>query len=83
PYGAAFQIDELKNWNPDNDPDARYNRSAVPLAKRWMGPSVNPNASRDARIIPLSVANARASQAPSQGGDGSYIYTPTNFQYVD
>ena len=26
PYGACFQIDELKNWSPDNDPDARYNR---------------------------------------------------------
>ncbi|MEK5438710.1 MULTISPECIES: endo-beta-N-acetylglucosaminidase [Paenibacillus] len=83
PYGAAFQIDELKNWTPDNDPDARYNRSAVPLAKRWMGPSVNPNASRDARIIPLSGTSARASQSPSQGGDGAYTYAMTNFQYVD
>jgi len=83
PYGAAFQIDELKNWNPDNDPDARYNRSAVPLAKRWMGPSVNPNASRDATVIPLGGTSARASQGPSQGGDGSYAYTFTNFQYVD
>lgn len=41
PYGAAFQIDELKNWTPDNDPDARYNRSAVPLAKGgWDHPSI-------------------------------------------
>jgi endo-beta-N-acetylglucosaminidase D len=83
PYGACFQIDELKNWNPDNDPDARYNRSAVPLQKRWMGPSVNPNASRDATIIPLGGTSARSSQGPSQGGDGSYAYTFTNFQYVD
>ncbi|WMT41753.1 hypothetical protein RE628_04490 [Paenibacillus sp. D2_2] len=83
PYGAAFQIDELKNWSPDNDPDARYNRSAVPLAKRWMGPSVNPNASRDARIIPLSGTSARASQSPSQGGDGAYTYAMTSYQYID
>ncbi len=20
PYGSCFQIDELKNWSPDNDP---------------------------------------------------------------
>ena len=26
PYGSCFQIDELKKWSPDNDPDARYNR---------------------------------------------------------
>ncbi|WP_339319161.1 S-layer homology domain-containing protein [Paenibacillus sp. FSL R10-2734] len=83
PYGASLHIDELKNWNPDNDPDARYNRSSVPLAKRWMGPSVNPDASRDARMIPLSGTSARSSQAPSQGGDGSYAYTPTFFQYMD
>ena len=42
PYGSCFQIDELKKWSPDNDPDARYNRGAVELADRWMGPNVNP-----------------------------------------
>ncbi len=35
-----------------------------------MGPSVNPLASRDAKIMPLAMGNARASQAASQGGDG-------------
>lgn len=30
PYGSCFQIDELKNWSPDNDPDARYNRGSIP-----------------------------------------------------
>ena len=56
PYGSCFQIDELKNWSPDNDPDARYNRSAIPLAERWMGPNVNPLASRDAKVMPLAMA---------------------------
>lgn len=83
PYGSCFQIDELKNWSPDNDPDARYNRSAIPLADRWMGPNVNPLASRDAKVMPLAMANARASQAPSQGGDGDSAYVFNNFQYVD
>ena len=83
PYGSCFQIDELKNWSPDNDPDARYNRSAIPLAERWMGPNVNPLASRDAKVMPLAMANARASQAPSQGGDGDSAYVFNNFQYVD
>lgn len=31
PYGSCFQIDELKNWSPDNDPDARYNRGSIEL----------------------------------------------------
>ena len=83
PYGSCFQIDELKNWSPDNDPDARYNRGAIPLRERWMGPSVNPLASRDAKIMPLAMGNARASQAASQGGDGDFVYAFNNYQYVD
>lgn len=63
PYGSCFQIDELKNWSPDNDPDARYNRGAIPLRERWMGPSVNPLASRDAKIMPPGYG-----QRPGQPG---------------
>ena len=83
PYGSCFQIDELKKWSPDNDPDARYNRGAVELADRWMGPNVNPLASRDATVMPLAMANARASESASQGGDGDFVYAFNNFQYVD
>ena len=83
PYGSCFQIDELKNWSPDNDPDARYNRGSIPLRDRWMGPSVNPLASRDAKVMPLAMSNARASEAASQGGDGDFVYAFNNFQYVD
>lgn len=83
PYGSCFLIDELKNWSPDNDPDARYNRGAIALRDRWMGPSVNPKASRDAKIMPLAMSNARASEAPSQGGNGDFVYAFNNFQYVD
>ncbi len=83
PYGSCFLIDELKNWSPDNDPDARYNRGAIPLRDRWMGPNVNPLASRDAGVMPLALGNARASQGPSQGGDGAAAYVFTFFQYLD
>ncbi|MCI9274259.1 MAG: hypothetical protein HFE39_09975 [Clostridiales bacterium] len=83
PYGACFQAEELRNWTPDNDPDARYNQSGVALKDRWMGPNVNPNASRDAKVYPLAMSNPRASEGPSQGGDGDFVYAFTNFQYVD
>ena len=83
PYGSCFQIDELKNWSPDNDPDARYNRGSIELRDRWMGPNVNPLASRDAKVMPLAMSNARASEAASQGGDGDFVYAFNNFQYVD
>ena len=48
-----------------------------------MGPNVNPLASRDAKVMPLAMANARASQAPSQGTDEDFVYAFNNFQYVD
>lgn len=83
PYGACFQAEELRNWTPDNDPDARYNQSGVALKDRWMGPNVNPNASRDAKVYPLAMSNPRASEGASQGGDGDFVYAFTNFQYVD
>ena len=83
PYGSCFQIDELKKWSPDNDPDARYNRGAVELRDRWMGPNVNPLASRDAKVMPLAMSNARASEAPSQGADDDFVYAFNYFQYVD
>ena len=83
PYGSCFQIDELKNWSPDNDPDARYNRGSIELRDRWMGPNVNPLASRDAKVMPLAMSNARASEAPSQGADDDFVYAFNYFQYVD
>lgn len=83
PYGTCLQIGELKNWSPDNDPDARYNRSSIPLRQRYMGPSVNPLASRDAKVMPLAMSNARASEAESQGGEGDFVYAFNNFQYID
>lgn len=83
PYGTVLQVDELKHWSPDKDPDAKYNRSFVPLKERHMGPLVNSNASEDARVLSLAMTNPRASESKSQGGKGADVYAFTHFQYVD
>ncbi|WP_121616428.1 endo-beta-N-acetylglucosaminidase [Virgibacillus halodenitrificans] len=83
PYGNTLQVDELKHWSPDKDPDARYNRASIPLKERYMGPLVNPNASPDAKVMSLAMTNPRASTGKSQGGEGVNVYAFTNFQYVD
>ncbi|MFF2449596.1 Ig-like domain-containing protein [Neobacillus sp. NPDC058068] len=83
PYGTSVQVDELKNWSPDNDPDARYNRGSVPLKDRYMGPLVNANASPDAKVMSLAMSNPRVGEAKSQGGEGINQYAFTYFQYVD
>ena len=48
----------------------------------WV-PNVNPLASRDAKVMPLAMSNARASEAPSQGADDDFVYAFNYFQYVD
>lgn len=83
PYGTNVQVDELKNWSPDNDPDARYNRGSIPLKDRYMGPLVNDNASPDAKVMSLAMSSPRSSEAKSQGGEGINEYAFTYFQYLD
>ena len=83
PYGSNLQVDELKNWSPSNDPDARYNRSRVPLKERVTGPLVNNTASTEAKVVSLALTNGDAATGKSQGGDSATVYAFTNYQYVD
>ena len=83
PFGTNVQVDELKNWSPSNDPDARYNRSRVPLKERITGPLVNNTASTEAKVVSLAMTNTDVSTGKSQGGDSVSAYAFTNYQYVD
>lgn len=78
PLGTCVQIDELKNWSPDKDPDARYNKGSIPLKPRIMGPLVNPYASTEARVMTLN-----KSTSESQGTDTANSYAFNYFQYLD
>lgn len=83
PYGHQFHLSELMNWTPESDPDARYNISKVPLAERYTGSLVNPNASAQVKVNNTAISNQHTTKAPSQGSNSSDVYSFTYWQYVD
>ena len=40
PYGACWHPEDIKNWSPETDPDAKFNRSTVKYAKRFKEPEL-------------------------------------------
>ena len=38
PYGGCWHPEHIKNWSPETDKNAKFNRSKVPLAKRFISP---------------------------------------------
>jgi endo-beta-N-acetylglucosaminidase D len=84
PYASYWHPATILNWNPATDPDARYNRSSVPLAPRIV-PARRANAHArpgEGRVQPL-VAFAPTSNNPSQGSLDMNYYATNYWQYMD
>lgn len=85
PYASYWFPEQLLQWSPEKDPDAVFNRSSVPLAKRFIDPKTQANPSakiNQARIVSLVAFNSTA-QNPSQGSARMRYYSPQYWQYVD
>jgi endo-beta-N-acetylglucosaminidase D len=85
PLGTQFEIDGILSWTPESDPDARYNRSNVPLAQRAQGHVVNPFPNPNARMVLSGDAYPiGGTMSHSYGTDGAWRRYALNFwQYVD
>ncbi|MFB8374917.1 endo-beta-N-acetylglucosaminidase [Paenibacillus taichungensis] len=83
PYSSYWLPEQLLNWNPASDPDAAFNRSTIPLQSRFTGEAVNPNATKDPKVMALSALNQGTSGVPSQGSDTFSANTFSYWQYVD
>ncbi|MGI8868634.1 MAG: endo-beta-N-acetylglucosaminidase [Mycobacteriales bacterium] len=83
PYAANWHPLDFLAWTPGADPDAAYNRSTTPLARRIVDPQTiaNPDA-RARRVMNLSVF-ANTDGNPSQGSAEFDYYTAEFWQYVD
>jgi len=83
PESSYWYPEQLLNWTPENDPNAVFNRSQIPLAKREVLYKVNDNAQSDAKLVALSALNPNTSGVPSQGGKDFFANTFSYWQYVD
>ncbi len=85
PYASYWYPNTLLDWSPASDPDAPYNRSAVPLRARRTVPGLQANDHvrlGEGRVNPLS-AFAPTSGNPSQGALGFDYYTFGYWPYTD
>lgn len=77
PYSACWFPDDVINWSPDTDPDAKFNRSRIPLQKR-----IDTNEGQG-QVETATITNKMCSLTPSQGDNNFLGYQPTYWQYMD
>ena len=86
PYGGCWHPDDIKNWSPETDPDAKFNRSRVPLAQRFKEPELmkaNANQFYEGQVCNATILFNMCSLCPSQGANNFLGYQPTYWQYMD
>nr|WP_245153970.1 discoidin domain-containing protein [Jeotgalibacillus proteolyticus] len=83
PESSYWYPEGLLDWSPENDPDAAFNRSTIPLATRDVHYSTNETQQDDARLVALSALNPNTSGVPSQGDREFFANTFSYWQYVD
>lgn len=85
PYASFWYPDTILGWDPATDPDARFNRSRVPLRPRASLPALkaNPHARAGEGRVASLVSFAPTSGNPSQGSPSADYYAFTYWQYVD
>ena len=86
PLGGCWHPTDITNWSPQNDPDAKFNRSRVPLAKRVYEPELmkaNANQYYEGQICNATILYPMCSLSPSQGANNFVGYQPTYWQYMD
>lgn len=83
PHTSYWHPATLLKWSPTADKDAKFNRGTIPLAERFTGQKVNPNAQAQSRLVALSALNDHTSGVPSQGSSQFRADTFGYWQYVD
>jgi endo-beta-N-acetylglucosaminidase D/PKD repeat protein len=85
PMGGCWHPDDIKDWTPESDPNAKFNRSTVPLQTRFEDESVMANANQhyEGKLTACLTMNPMCSRCPSQGDDNFIGYNPTYWQYMD
>ena len=86
PYSGCWFPTNIEHWTPENDPSSKFNKSKVPLAKRFKESSLmkaNQTQFYGGEIANATILFPMCSLCPSQGADNFIGYQPTYWQYMD
>ncbi len=86
PFASFWFPNELLTWDPATDPDAPFNRSAIPLQSSFRNPALQVNSHArpgEAQVVALSIMNPSTSNNPSQGSLRFDAFTFNYWQYTD
>lgn len=83
PYGPFIEVEDLVDWEPSQDPDAKYNQANISLKKRFAGPNFKQGVNPEAKIMSIALTNADTKNAPARGTDSFSTYSFSYWQYLD
>lgn len=86
PTSSHWFPEELLSWNPQEDKNAKYNISSIPLAERVDKEklsAVNDTQNKDMNVVAISIMNSSTSGNPSQGTTKFGANTFSYWQYID
>ena len=86
PYSGSWHPKDIKEWSPETDQDAKFNRSTVKLAERFKEPSLikaNQYQFYEGQICNSTILFKDCGACPSQDAENFYLYNPTYWQYMD
>lgn len=86
PYTGCWHPDDIKDWSPATDPDAKFNRSTVKWAPRFKEPELmKANASQfyEGQVCNATILYQTCSMSPAQGANVFTAYQPCFWQYMD
>ncbi len=86
PEASYWFPKDLLEWNPKDDPDAKYNISTIPLQKRLAKekmPKMNDSQNEKMKVVALSILNGSTSGNVPRGHNTFNANTFSYWQYID
>ncbi|MEG0994312.1 MAG: discoidin domain-containing protein, partial [Bacteroidales bacterium] len=85
PLVGSWFANDVMNWTPEKDVNARFNRSTIKLQSRFEDKTLlaNPYQQYDGKICNATIMWNRCGAQPSQGAFDFASYSFTHWQYVD
>ena len=85
PLVGSWFADDVMNWSAETDPDARFNKSTIPLQPRFEDTSLlaNPYQQYTGKVCNSTIMWNRCGSQPAQGAFDFAAYSFTHWQYID